>query len=99
MIGQRRRRKQTDFDKMLIAGSYLNKLKADRAEAEAEYRHAERLMWAHIGKEDEWLFYEGAKIRVLEIMDELECLDIEIEAATEEFYSALFGHWQFDDGA
>lgn len=90
----------TDVDMLYDIKEELDSLQQRLKEVEAEYKHAKRLMWKHSGNPDEWLFYMGARTRMMELQEEIECLEPEIEAALGAYLSGvarLMG--RFDDGA
>ena len=90
----------TDVDMLYGIKEELDRLQAELAEVEAEYRLAKRLMWRHSGNPDEILFYLGARMRMIELQEEKECLEPEINAAAAAYIAgvaSLMG--RYDDGA
>lgn len=70
----------TDLEALYAVKAELDMMQAELKEAEAEYRLAKRLMWRHSTNKDEWLFYLGAQMKMIELREEIECLEPEIEA-------------------
>lgn len=106
MKGKRHRQYQysiqpiTDVDMLYSIKEELDSLQAQLKDVEAEYRLAKRLMWQHSTNPDEWLFYLGARMRMIELQEEKECLEPEIEATAAAYIAgvaSLMG--RFDDGA
>lgn len=90
----------TDVDMLYIYKEELDRLQAEKAEAEEEFKLAKRLMWQHSTNKDEWLFYLGARMRMTELQEIIECLEPEIEATAAAYIAgivSLMGH--YDDGA
>lgn len=69
-------------DTLNAAEIELQQMKRRRAEAQAEFSLAKGLTLKHKGKEKEWLFCAGAYMRMIELEEELECLEPEIEATS-----------------
>lgn len=70
----------TDLEALYAVKAELDLLQAELKEVEAEYKLAKRLVWRHSTNKDEWLFYIGAQMRMIELREEKECLEPEIEA-------------------
>ena len=90
----------TDVDMLYEVKEELDSLQAQLNDVEAEYRLAKRLMWQHSGNKDEWMFYLGTRMRMIELQEEKECLEPEIEATAAAYIAgvaSLMG--RFDDGA
>lgn len=103
-IQHRRRRYSTgtitDVDTLYVLKEQLDRLQEEKAEAEAEYKHAKRLMWWHSENADEYLFYLGAQMRMIELQEEIKSLEPEIEATAAAYIAgiaSLMG--RYDDGA
>jgi len=85
-----------DVDK---AKAEYDRLLEELEQARAEYRLVKRLIRKHYGKDDEWLFYLGARTREIEIQEEIECLMPEIDAAEVIYRVALQNSGGYQDGA
>ena len=90
----------TDLEALHAVKAELDMMQAELKDVEAEYRLAKRLMWKHSTNKDEVLFYLGAKLRMIELQKEKECLEPEIEATAAAYIAgvaSLMG--RYDDGA
>ena len=89
-----------DVDMLYGIKEELDSLQAELEAAKDELRRVKRLIWKHRGKDDEILFYAGAELRRIELLEEIECLEPEIEATAAVYIAGVVSMMgRYDDGA